>query len=71
MLPLCIPNFFAAREFVTRRAHTHWRWPNTKTQKPGLMYPTLCTDGRAVNMIQIKHLDGRYKPATTPHVGSG
>lgn len=35
------------------------------------MYPTLCADGRAVNMSQIKHLDGRYNPATTPHVVAG
>jgi hypothetical protein len=26
---------------------------------------------RIVNVSQIKHLDGRYKPAATPQVGRG
>jgi hypothetical protein len=31
----------------------------------------LCGDDRIVNMSQIKHLDGRHQPATTPQVGRG
>jgi hypothetical protein len=34
-------------------------------------YPALCGDDRIVNMSQIKHLDGRHQPATTPQVGRG
>jgi hypothetical protein len=33
--------------------------------------PTLCGDGRVVNVSQIKHLDGRHKPAATPQMGRG
>ena len=31
--------------------------------------PTLCGDGRIVNASRIKCLDGRDKPAATPHMG--
>ena len=34
-------------------------------------YPALCRDGRIVNVGQIKHLDGRYKPAATSQMGRG
>ena len=34
-------------------------------------YPALCRDGRIVNVSQIKHLDGRYKPAATSQMGRG
>jgi hypothetical protein len=33
--------------------------------------PTLCGDDCIVNVSQIKHLDGRHKPAATPQVGRG
>jgi len=31
--------------------------------------PTLCGDDRIVNASRIKCLDGRGKPAATPHMG--
>jgi len=31
--------------------------------------PTLCGDDRIVNASRIKCLDGRDKPAATPHMG--
>jgi hypothetical protein len=31
----------------------------------------LCGDDHIVNVSQIKHLDGRHKPAATPRVGRG
>ena len=34
-------------------------------------YPALCRDGRIVNLSQIKHLDGHYKPAATSQMGRG
>ena len=34
-------------------------------------YPTLCGDDCIENVSQIKHLDGRDKPAATPQVGRG
>ena len=34
-------------------------------------YPTLCANDRIVNVSQIKHMDGRHKPAATPQVGRG
>jgi hypothetical protein len=57
-------------ELVARLTSLLWRLI-PKLRNLDSYYPTLCGDDRIVNVSQIKHLDGRRKPAATPQVGRG